>query len=168
MSLSYNKIHDLLPDKEIRISIKLKQKYVVFLQDKKSPEYSSLSGNVEEAVSLFRLAIYLFFVCFLLQIAFPSCFFSLKTNCLSQERTLQPHPHRNILQVFCYWCQIIFGSRINQLIKTGLAVFLEFTIFLAPRYWRFCCCFFKTAVGKLILFNLFFRWWKYFHMTIYT
>ena len=102
MSLSYNKIHDLLPDKEIRISIKLKQKYVVFLQDKKSPEYSSLSGNVEEAVSLFRLAIYLFFVCFLLQIAFPSCFFSLKTNCLSQERTLQPHPHRNILQVFCY------------------------------------------------------------------
>ena len=71
----FNKIHNLLPDKEIRISIKLKQKYVVFLQDKKSPEYSSLSGNVEEAVSLFRVVIYLFFVCFLLQIAFPSsCF----------------------------------------------------------------------------------------------
>ena len=41
-----------LSDKEIKVSIKLKQLYGMFLSDRKSPEYKELSGNVEQAVSM--------------------------------------------------------------------------------------------------------------------
>lgn len=41
--------------KEIKISIKLKQRYRMFLEDTNSPEFRELSGNVEQAVSEERL-----------------------------------------------------------------------------------------------------------------
>lgn len=47
----------LILDKEIKISIKLKQLYGMFLSDRKSPEYKELSGNVEQAVSIIVLTI---------------------------------------------------------------------------------------------------------------
>ena len=43
--------------KEIRISIKLKQMYGMFLSDRKSPEFKELGGNLEQAVSVILIYI---------------------------------------------------------------------------------------------------------------
>jgi len=54
IKITFHKSYSI--DKEIQIAIKLGQPYQEYLQDKQSPEYRELSGNVEQAVSLYSFS----------------------------------------------------------------------------------------------------------------